>query len=326
MTNQKRILIADDDADMRNVIASRCREMGLNAVTANDAASALKVVEETRPDLIFLDVSMPRGNGLAVCELIAGNEALSSIPVIIMTGKKDKETVQRCHDLCAYYVPKDQDIWSHLEPLIIELLDLEKSPKMNTAHDAGERTPDTGNERCDPILDAIFSALGENNVGEDDKPLDDFSPQAAAPVVRHGAPAPKGDNKPWILHVDDDKDLSNALKARLEVYGISVVQACDGMEGVRHAFNRPADAIILDYHMPHGNGEYVLSRLKQCRATKNIPIIVLTGRRDQGLEQQMLSLGADCFFRKPIRFDALLDELRKIIPMHEPRGEACLLA
>ncbi len=325
MTKEKKILIADDDADMRNVIASRCRQLGLTAVTANDATTALQIVEATRPDLICLDVSMPRGNGLAVCELIAGDEALSSIPVIIMTGKKDKETVQRCHNLCAYYVLKGQDIWSHLEPLIRELLKLETSPKMNAAENTSNQTPDICDEKSDPILDAIFSALGESYF-DDDEQLDDSTSVSGAPNQSDAAPVAEDGYKPWILHVDDDKDLSDALKVRLEACGVSVVQACDGMEGVRHAFNRPADAIILDYHMPHGNGEYVLSRLKQCRATKNIPIIVLTGRRDQGLEQQMLSLGADRFLSKPIRFDTLLDELRQIVPMREPRGKACLLA
>ena len=195
---------------------------------------------------------------------------------------------------------------------------------MNVAEDTVDRIPESHDAQSDPILDAIFSALGANYFDDDQQP-GDSSPQKTSPNRPEKA-AVAGDYKPWILHVDDDTDLSNALKVRLEAFGVSVIQACDGMEGVRHAFNRPPDAIILDYHMPHGNGEYVLSRLKQCQATKNIPIIVLTGRRDQGLELQMLSLGADRFLSKPIRFDALLDELRKIVSLREPRGEACLLA
>ena len=133
------------------------------------------------------------------------------------------------------------------------------------------------------------------------------------------------DAKPWILHVDDDTNLSDALKMRLEAFGVSVVQAVHGIDGVRHAFNRPANAIILDYQMPHGDGEFVLQRLKQCTATRNIPVIMLTGRRDPGLEQRMLSLGADRFFTKPVRLDVMLDELRNFIPLQEVRGEACLI-
>ncbi|MBC8354329.1 MAG: response regulator [Planctomycetes bacterium] len=324
MTNNKTILIADDDTDLCNAVASRCRKLGLDAVTACDAAAALRLVESSRPDLICLDVDMPRGNGLAVCEMIAGDEYLSSVPVIIMTGKSDSETVQRCHNLCAYYVTKAGEVWSRLEPLIRELLDLEPGANMNelrTTGDLDHRREEV--ETNDPILDAIFSALGVDERFLNRDVWEDNSARANLSTDLLDVPA--SNSKPWILHVDDDTDLSNALKMRLETYGISVVQAFDGIDGVRHAFTTPADLIILDYQMPHGNGEYVLRRLKQCEATRRIPVIVLTGRRDQGLEQQMLSLGADRFLNKPIRFDVLLDEVRRFVSLQEPRGDACLM-
>ena len=65
-------------------------------------------------------------------------------------------------------MPKGQDIWSCLEPLIRELLDLETSLKMNAAENTGDRTPDIRDEQSDPILDAIFSALGASNFDDDD--------------------------------------------------------------------------------------------------------------------------------------------------------------
>lgn len=60
ITETKTVLIADDDTDLCEAIAARCRSLG----AANDAASAWRIVDFSKPDLICLDVDMPRGNGL----------------------------------------------------------------------------------------------------------------------------------------------------------------------------------------------------------------------------------------------------------------------
>jgi len=120
----RKILIADDDRDLVNVLAIRSRELGLAVMTAHDARTALNMIAEFRPDVACLDVAMPAGNGLSVCEMLANDEQFISLPVIILTGNTDEETVRRCHLLRAYYVPKCADLWSRLEPLLIEFLGL----------------------------------------------------------------------------------------------------------------------------------------------------------------------------------------------------------
>jgi len=116
---------------------------------------------------------------------------------------------------------------------------------------------------------------------------------------------------PWVLHIEDDADLSAALKIRLEAHGVAVVRAFDGMEGYRNAFTHAPDVIILDIQMSNGSGDYVLRRLKENPVTENMPVIVLTGKGDQALRRKMLNLGADRFLTKPLDFAELLDELKK---------------
>lgn len=123
-TEQKTILIADDDEDLAHALALRCRRLGLRVVTACDATDALHAIENREPHLACLDVNMPRGNGLAACQSLASDEHLASIPVIILTGRKDEQTIRRCHDLSAHYVPKSKDVWETIEPLICRLLDV----------------------------------------------------------------------------------------------------------------------------------------------------------------------------------------------------------
>jgi CheY-like chemotaxis protein len=119
---EKTILIADDDHELVHVLAVRCRRLGLNVLCAHDAFSALSLVKTGRPDVVCLDVDMPAGNGLGVCEMLSSDAACRTIPIIILTGRTDPETIMRCHSLCAYYVEKCPDVWSRIEPLLKELL------------------------------------------------------------------------------------------------------------------------------------------------------------------------------------------------------------
>jgi DNA-binding response OmpR family regulator len=118
----KTIVIADDDRELVSAMALRCRRHGLNVFCAHDAFTALSLVKTEMPDMVCLDVEMPAGNGLSVCEMLASDEACRSIPVAIMTGRTDPDTIIRCHNMCAYYIEKCPDLWSRLEPLVVELL------------------------------------------------------------------------------------------------------------------------------------------------------------------------------------------------------------
>ena len=127
----KRILIADDDRELVRVLDVRCRQLGLRTIVAHDAIDALTLARREQPDLVCLDVNMPLGNGLSVCEMLAGDERVASIPVVMLTGRTDNETIFRCHAMCAYYVLKSNNVWQRLRSVLCELLDLE-SPEPET--------------------------------------------------------------------------------------------------------------------------------------------------------------------------------------------------
>jgi DNA-binding response OmpR family regulator len=119
-TGQYSVLIADDDRDLVEALTVRCRGLGLGVYTAYDAFTALSIVRTRRPDLACLDVEMPAGNGLSVCEMLATDKECAAMPVIILTGKCDSDTIRRCHSLCVYYVEKCADVWPRIEPLLRE--------------------------------------------------------------------------------------------------------------------------------------------------------------------------------------------------------------
>jgi len=298
MKTEKTIVIADDDSDLVKALSKRCENLGLRVRTAFDALDALNIIHESEPDLICLDVTMPCGDGLSVMQMLASDEYFRSKPVIIMTGNANEETIRRCHSHRAYYVEKCADVWPRIEPLICELLEIngqQSDGKPNPGIERVERQADLPPSNI--LVDTVFEMLGA------DPHFLDLKAQSAA----------EDEESPWVLCIDDDADFSYPLKVRLERYGIAVVRAFEGMEGVRFACTRPADVILLDYEMPNGQGDYVLRRLKDNPLTKDIPVIMITGRKDRMLERRILNMGAAKFMNKPPVFDELLDELRKHI-------------
>jgi CheY-like chemotaxis protein len=315
------IVIADDDVDLVDLLTQRCTHLGCSVIGVHNTIDALNVIHRAMPDLVCIDVNMPAGNGLSVCEMMAADERLRSIPVIVLTGICDEQTIRRCHDMLIYYVEKNADVWSRLEPVIRELLlqadELRREPRATAA---GGLAPTPPNPKTKPMLtsaknastspaenslmDAVFAMLGADAL-----PTHPQSPHASD----QAAPPRSEEEPPWVLCIDDDADFSDALKCRLESYGVAVIRAFSGMEGYRLAFTSPASAILLDHNMPNGQGDYVLRRLRENPVTRDIPVIVLTGIRDKSLERKMYGLGAKSYLTKPIEFETLRDELAKHI-------------
>jgi DNA-binding response OmpR family regulator len=84
---QLKVLIADDDADLRALIGFTLRQAGFDICTASDGPSALATFANERPDLVLLDVNMPPPNGLEVCSAIRTS---STVP-IMMLSVRDQE-------------------------------------------------------------------------------------------------------------------------------------------------------------------------------------------------------------------------------------------
>lgn len=133
-------------------------------------------------------------------------------------------------------------------------------------------------------------------------------------------------SRPKVLCIDDDPNISAAIARRLRGYDVDVVRAYHGMHGYWLAVTEKPAVIITDLRMPQGDGELIIECLKRNAKTVNIPVIVLTGKSDPGLEQRLLRLGAEYFFPKPISFDVLLDTLGHHIELCKREDNAAIPA
>lgn len=126
-----------------------------------------------------------------------------------------------------------------------------------------------------------------------------------------------------ILCIDDDPAVPAAIQARLSRFDVECHAAFFGMHGIWLTITEKPDLIITDMRMSNGEGSYVVQCLKARHDTCEIPIIVLTGRRDLETEQAMLLLGVQSYLHKPVHFDQLLAEIKKHVALR-PLETACV--
>jgi DNA-binding response OmpR family regulator len=87
----KKILIADDEPNMVMVISTRLKAHGYEVIEAHDGQMALDKARNEKPDLIILDLMLPKLNGYRVCALLKRDFRYSKIPIILFTAKTGKD-------------------------------------------------------------------------------------------------------------------------------------------------------------------------------------------------------------------------------------------
>jgi DNA-binding response OmpR family regulator len=94
-TSQKKILVVDDEPDVASLLTLMLKSQGYAVITAGDGQEALEKARGEAPDLILLDVMLPRMDGYKVARMLKFDENYSKIPIIMLTAKiqeRDKQT------------------------------------------------------------------------------------------------------------------------------------------------------------------------------------------------------------------------------------------
>ena len=116
-----------------------------------------------------------------------------------------------------------------------------------------------------------------------------------------------------ILVVDDEQDILETVKARLESANYSVVTADTGNGGFKKAVDEKPDLILLDIMLPDIDGGQVAEKLRSNVITKHIPIIFLTCIvRDSEMEGRD-TIGGNMFIAKPFKSEELLAKIRDVL-------------
>ena len=90
-----RIVIADDDADIRELLVFKLRHGGHDVVPVGDAAAAVEACRAEKPDLVILDVMMPGMSGLEAARTLRSDEALAGLPIIMLTARAQESDIEQ---------------------------------------------------------------------------------------------------------------------------------------------------------------------------------------------------------------------------------------
>ena len=122
--------------------------------------------------------------------------------------------------------------------------------------------------------------------------------QRRRPAGEPGSP-PGGERLGRVLVVEDEPDVAELIRFNLHKEGYEVTVLGNGGDAIRHAREGQPDLVLLDIMVPQLNGWEVCRRLKQDPDTRRIPVIMVTGRVDEGDKVLGFELGADDYVTKP---------------------------
>jgi CheY-like chemotaxis protein len=172
---------------------------------------------------------------------------------------------------------------------------------------------------CDDI-DAVCIHKGNGFWNELDANLSEICPEKADAIMQSGTQPVQIEVRklPRVLLVDDDISVKKMFFRKFEGVGAELVYAPDALRGYWQARRCQPTVIVADYCMPNGNAEYLLNRLRSSEETKNIPVVVQTGRRlDDAIRRRLSGKisglpGAVRIVRKSFDAEELFDALQRL--------------
>ncbi|MFA6320795.1 MAG: response regulator [Candidatus Omnitrophota bacterium] len=126
---KKRILLVDDEEDLVKAVSFRLELEGYHVIEAGDGQAALDKVESEHPDLIVLDLMLPKVNGYKVCGLLKSDARYKHIPIIMFTARAQDADIKMSEEVGA-----DSYITKPFEPVVLmatikDLLKMAAEPK-----------------------------------------------------------------------------------------------------------------------------------------------------------------------------------------------------
>ncbi|HVA34669.1 MAG TPA: phosphate regulon transcriptional regulator PhoB [Stellaceae bacterium] len=128
--------------------------------------------------------------------------------------------------------------------------------------------------------------------------------------------------RPAVLVVEDETALLTLLRYNLEKEGFTVSAAHDGEEALLQLKEAKPDAVLLDWMLPRVSGIEVCRQIRRTPAWRDLPVIMLTARGEEGDRVRGLDSGADDYVVKPFSPNELIARLRAVIRRARPAAAA----
>lgn len=120
-------------------------------------------------------------------------------------------------------------------------------------------------------------------------------------------------SQPVLLVVDDEVSIRDMIRFALELGGFTVLEAANAQEAASQISKQRPDLILLDWMLPGKTGIEFAQRLKQSLDTRDIPIIMLTAKAEEGNKIKGLEAGADDYVTKPFSPRELMARIKTVL-------------
>jgi len=126
-----KIMLVEDEPGILKMEREALESLGITIIEASSGVEAIKKLANEKPDVLFLDLVLPDMTGESIVKFVKSSESLKDVSVIVITGKEDPETIERCYRSgCDGYVTKPIKPDSIVEKALLALsekgIDLEE--------------------------------------------------------------------------------------------------------------------------------------------------------------------------------------------------------
>lgn len=265
----KKILLVEDEFYLAELYKMKFEHEGYTVVWAPDGEEGLAMAKKEQPDLVLLDIIMPRLNGYEVLNALRSDEATKHLKIFMLSnlGQNDEIKSALSKGADGYFV------------------------KANL----------TPGQLCGHI-----SKIFAGGQMEDKKGLTMHKEEKAIPK--------KDSRDQHVLLIEDQAEIADMYKMRLENDGFDVLVANNGAWGLKLAQEKKFDIIVMDVMMPAMSGLDMLKKLKIESANKETPVIVLSNSvQDKDIDEAKATGAVDYLLKSKITPGKLIDEIEKYI-------------
>ncbi len=300
----KKVLLVEDEQVLADVLEAKLKKAGYETSVAYDGEDGLGKIRSLKPDLVLLDIVLPKINGYEVLETMKAEG--NSTPVIIISNSGQPVEIDRTKALGAVdFLVKTQFDPEELIDKVNNYLQ-SQSPSQPTAP---TETPATPTQPATPVEAETAPAQPATPVEPTPAPTQPTTPSAPTQVVGGG-------EKIKILLVEDDKFLRDICGTKLAKEGFEVIEAIDGGEVLPKIETHKPNVVLLDIVLPSANGFEILSQIKghQDPAVAKTTVLMLSNLGQEDDVKKAISLGAsDYLIKSNFTTQEITDKIKKTL-------------
>lgn len=305
----QKILIAEDDVILREILQGKLTTAGYTALTAEDGGKALDIIRAEHPDLILLDILLPIKNGMEVLSEMQRDANIKSIPVIALSNSDNPDAIKQAKAL---------GVREFLIKAIFDSRDVIEKIKQILQTPPPSALPIQPTPTSIPIPPLAPPTIPTPQT-EVKLPEPAVAPTEIAPTVAPLEVAPivttTPTDKKRVLIVEDDRFLREIAGQKLEAEDFVVSSATSGKETFEFLEKGPNPSIIvLDLILPGMSGFEILEKLKGNVDWRGIPVLILSNLGQEEDIEKAKKLGAvDYLVKAHFSFAEIIKKIREIV-------------